>query len=316
MQITQAVLLMAHGAARDVDDLERYYTHIRGGRPPRPEQLAELAHRYRAIGGRSPFFSITERTARRLEAALSARQGMPFRVYLGLKHSPPFIEDAVRALIADNIQRVYGLVLAPHFSSLSVGQYLAAAEAALVRNPSPPAWVPIRSWHLQPQLIHMLAERTRAGIQQFSPRERLRLTIVFTAHSLPARVLASGDPYPRQVRETVEAVMEQVPGAFRYEFAWQSRGRTDEAWLEPDILERLPALHAQGARAVLAVPVGFVSDHLEILYDLDRQAKERAQALNLGWGRTQMPNADPEFVETLVQCVLAAGGAGDAAEVR
>ncbi len=314
MPIAQAVLLMAHGAAQGMDDLERYYTHIRGGRPPQPEQLAELADRYRAIGGHSPFLSITERTARALETVLSARQGKPFKVYLGLKHSPPFIEDAVRALVADGIERVYGLVLAPHFSELSVGQYLATAQAGLNRVPGSPAWIPIRSWHLQPPLVRLLARRTRVGLQTFSAWERGALTILFTAHSLPARILASGDPYPDQVRETGEAVMKQVPGNVAYEFAWQSRGRTNEVWLGPDILERLPELSARGTRAVLVVPLGFVSDHLEIQYDLDQQAKTLAREMNLGWARTPMPNADPELVQALVESIVAADGAG--AEVR
>lgn len=302
------VLLMAYGAARDLDDLERYYTHIRHGRPPSAEALSDLRRRYEAIGGRSPLFSITRETGERLEAVLNANGGGGrFRVYLGMKHSPPFIADAVREMIADRVDRVVGLVLAPHDSALSVGQYLAEAGEALGEaGAAAPPFHPIRAWYREPLFLDLVADRIRSALTRFSHEEREHLAIVFTAHSLPERIRAQNDPYPSQIRETGELVMDRLGLSGRERYGWQSRGRTGEPWLGPDILEMLEGLRRDGARAVLVVPVGFVSDHLEILYDLDIQAAARAHDLDLHFERTESLNADPRFVAALARIVGAA----------
>lgn len=306
MAARTGVLLMAYGAARDLDDLERYYTHIRHGRPPMPEELADLRRRYRAIGGRSPLDAITREEGERLEAALNRNAGESrFRVYLGMKHSPPFIAEASATMVADGVDRVVGLVLAPHYSAMSVGQYLSEAEKALAEagGSRPPEFYPVRSWHREPLFLDLIADRVRAALTRFTPDEQKGLAIVFTAHSLPERIRAENDPYPEQIRETGELVMARLALPGRERYGWQSRGRTREPWLGPDILEMLEELRAEGTRAVLVVPIGFVSDHLEILYDLDIQAERRARDLGLHLERTESLNADPRFIAALVRIV-------------
>lgn len=301
---SQAVLLMAYGAARDLEDLERYYTHIRHGRPPTPPQLQDLTRRYQAIGGRSPLYAITRRQAVGLEQALQEQSGFQTtKVYVGMKHASPFIADAVETMTDDpELSTVYGLVLAPHFSTMSVAQYMEEAKVQLAQRRSGIRWVPIWSWHRAPGLIALLADRLREGLRKFGPEESV--TVLFTAHSLPEKILEANDPYPQQIRETGEAVMTELGSALAYEFGWQSQARTPEPWLGPDLLVRLEQLASQGARAVLVCPVGFVSDHLEILYDIDIQAQARAQELGVHLERTASLNDDERLAATLAAAIV------------
>jgi ferrochelatase len=293
---TVGVLLMAYGTPATPDDIEAYYTHVRRGRPPTPELLAELRGRYDAIGGTSPLLERTEEQRAGVQAAL----GQGYRVELGMKHAPPFLEDAVASLAAAGVSRIVGLVLAPHYSALSVGEYAGRAGAAAVS-----AGVPltvVESWHLAPGYLDLLAGFVTGTVASLGVEP---VEVVFTAHSLPERILAMGDPYPDQLAETARAVAERA-GVRRWSVGWQSAGRTPEPWIGPDLLDVLPMLVAAGAAGAVVCPAGFVSDHLEILYDLDVEARAAAERLGLAFARTPAPNAHPAFCATVAEVVRAA----------
>jgi ferrochelatase len=296
-----AVIAMAYGTPATPADLEPYYTHIRHGRPPPPELLAELRERYEAIGGRSPLLEITEAQAAGLRTALRAAGHDDVDVVLGMKHAPPFIEDSVRDLVAAGVEHVVGLVLAPHYSSMSVGEYAARVEAALGDGPGAPTFEIVRSWATAPGYVEWLARAIRAALAELGPAAS-DAEVVFTAHSLPERILAADDPYPGELRATAEAVA-SVAGLSRWSVAWQSAGRTADPWIGPDILDALPYVAAGGASGVVVCPAGFVSDHLEVLFDLDVEAAEAARKRGLPFARTVSPNADPRFTATLAEIV-------------
>lgn len=269
---------MAYGSPATEADIGAYYTHIRGGRPPAPESLAELTERYRAIGG-SPLTEITQDQAR----ALSARTGMP--AFAGMKHAPPFIADAVAAARRAGIERLVGLPLAPHYAHMSLGGYRRALEAAWDRD-----LVFVPGFHDHPAFIAAIRDLLRSALAESRPQR-----IFFTAHSLPARIIAEGDPY----RDQLLASCRLVAGAIDlpdWEFAFQSASHTGEPWLGPDLLE---AIEHSGARDVLVCPIGFVADHLEILYDLDVEAQAFARERGIRLRRTQSFNARPEFIDAL-----------------
>ena len=294
------VLLMTYGTPARLADVEAYYTHIRRGRPPEPAQLEELIGRYRAIGGSSPLLEISRAQQSGLQELLEAERGGLFHVELGMKHAAPFIEDAVDALIAKGVQRAVGLVLAPHYSALSVGEYISRATAAAGDRLD---FAFVEDWHLEPSYIALLADRVREAMGSFPTGTHDDLDVVFTAHSLPSRILDSGDPYPRQLSETAEAVAASA-GVARWSTAWQSAGRTSEQWLGPDILEVVRELAAAGSRGLIVCPAGFVSDHLEILYDLDVECRALAQDVEIAWRRTRSLNADPAFLRVLADVAL------------
>lgn len=296
------VVVMAYGTPATPADVEPYYTHIRRGRPPSPEELADLQRRYDAIGGISRLAERTEAQRAVLEQALERRAAGRFRVVLGQKHAAPFIEDAANLLADEGIERVVGLVLAPHFSAFSVGQYQERlAEAATARGLRVGA---IESWHLEPSLVAFLADAVRDGLASLPERTK----VLFTAHSLPERVLVD-DPYPDQLRASAAAVAAQV-GLDRWagwSLCWQSAGRTPEPWRGPDILEVVRDLAATGrADGVLVCPQGFVSDHLEVAYDLDIEARAVAESVGLAFGRTRVLNADPSVLGALADQIMAA----------
>ena len=287
------VLLMAYGTPATPDDVEAYYTHVRRGRPPTEEQLADLRRRYEAIGGTSPLLERTQEQAAGLQAAL----GTGYRVQLGMKHAPPFVEDGVAALVAAGITSIVGLVLAPHYSALSVGEYAKRAEATAAEAGA--TLTMVRSWHLAPGYLDLLSrfvgdEVARLGVDP--------IEVVFTAHSLPTRILDMGDPYPDQLAETAKAVAGRA-GIDRWSVGWQSAGRTPEPWIGPDLLAILPALVEGGAAGVVVCAAGFVSDHLEVLYDLDVEARAAAAGLALAFTRTRSLNAHPEFCAALADIV-------------
>jgi ferrochelatase len=286
----RGILVMAYGTPPSLDDVAAYYSDIRGGRPPPPELLEELTQRYRAIGGRSPLLEITEAQARGIQERLG------IRTYLGQKHAFPFIRDAVGAMARDGIECAVGLVLAPHYSSLSVGDY----ERRARRSAEEVAWrgslKVVDRWHLEPGYLELLAGRVAQALRGLP--DASRSVVIFSAHSLPARILESADPYPRLLRETAEAVAARA-GVDQWEVAWQSAGRTDEAWLGPDLLELLERLASSGVTGVVVCPCGFVSDHLEVLYDLDVEAARAAARLGIAFARTTSPNDDPAFLDAL-----------------
>jgi len=298
------LLLMAYGTPRSPGDVEAYYTDIRRGRPPTPEQLADLQRRYDAIGGISPLAQRTEAQRAALAAALEARMPGEFEVVLGQKHAAPFVEDAVRALAGAGITRTVGLVLAPHYSAFSVGQY--HQRAATMGAEVGVELLPIDSWHLEPAYLDFLTTalvEARAGLPE-------RHKVLFTAHSLPERVLA-GDPYPDQLRASAAAVAERV-GLLPWPdwaIAWQSAGRTPEPWRGPDILDVIRDLGDTGRTDGVAVCAqGFVSDHLEVLYDLDIEATRVATEHGLVFSRTRSLNDDAAVMAALADRVLERAG--------
>ena len=283
--MSAAVVLMAYGSPERLADVPAYYADIRGGRPIAPEQLDDLVERYRRLGieESSPLNAITERT----RAALADELGLP--VFTGMKHWAPHIADAAGAALAAGVDTVAGLVLAPHYSALSIKGYREQLERALAGRAELRF---VDSWHEEPGFVELLASRI-AGTSAH---------VVFTAHSLPARILAEGDPYKIQLLETSQLVADAA-GVRDWSFSFQSESPTGEPWLGPDILDHLEALHRDGVDDVLVCPVGFVSDHLEIRWDLDVEAREKATELGMRLDRIEMPNDDPAFVRALAAIV-------------
>ncbi|HEY6538402.1 MAG TPA: ferrochelatase [Candidatus Dormibacteraeota bacterium] len=299
----RAVLLMAYGSPSSPAEILPYYTHMRGGRAPAPAALAELERRYQAIGGASPLQEITRGQADALERELRGRGAGDWRVLVGMKHSPPFLEDAVRQLLADGVTSAVGLVLAPHYSQLSVGQYLERVRGALPNTEGPLQLRFVTDWHLAPGYIAWLGARVRERLADVvtGPGEPL---VIFTAHSLPARLKEMGDPYPDQLAETAKAVA-QVSGLKHWTTAWQSVARTGEPWLGPELLDVVRGSAEAGVTEFVVCPCGFTADHLEILYDLDLEAQSEAERLGVRIARTEMPNSHPDFVRVLADLVQA-----------
>lgn len=296
-----AVLLMAYGGPANLDEVEPYLLDVRGGRPTSPELVEEIKGRYARIGGGSPIQKLTEAQAAGAQRTLGER----FAVYVGMRHWHPFIRDAVARILADGHRRAVGIVLAPHYSAMSVGAYQkqlldAAAgrlDAALVR-----------SWGDHPKFLDLVAQRVAQALQRFpSPRA---VQVLFTAHSLPERILASGDPYPAELRASAAAVAERA-GLAAWHFAFQSAGATPEPWLGPEAGALMTDLAGQGHRAFLIVPIGFVCDHVEILYDVDVVYRALAERLGVRLERTTSLNDDPLLVGTLAELAHdAAAGRG------
>jgi ferrochelatase len=276
---------MAYGSPERVADVPAYYADIRGGRPIPPERLDDLVARYRALGieDANPLNAITEAT----RAALERELDLP--VHTGMKHWTPRIAEAVGHAIDGGATRIVGLVLAPHYSRLSIGGYRRLLEEAAVGR-AEVAFVD--NWHDDPGFVAFLADRIRGTTAH----------VVFTAHSLPARILDEGDPYRDQLLETANLVAEQA-GVGEWTFSFQSESPTGEPWLGPDILDHLDDLAGRGVERVLVCPVGFVSDHLEIRWDIDHEAQQRADALGISLERIEMPNNEPLFVEVLAAIV-------------
>ncbi|TMM06936.1 MAG: ferrochelatase [Actinobacteria bacterium] len=310
------ILVMAYGTAAGVEDIERYYTDIRGGRPPSPEHLAELRSRYAAIGDRFPLLEITRAQSAGLEAALNRVEVGRFRCYLGMKHSPPWIADSVAQMRADGIERGVGIVMAPHWSAMSIPTYAERVEAAVAANGGP-AFSFVRSYHDHPALIELLADRVRAALEDLPADTREGATVVFSAHSLPVRteedgsdrclrchdaVCAAGCRYDAGLHETADLVA-RVAAVDRYTTAWQSAGRTADPWWGPPIEGLIRDLGEGGASAVVVCSVGFVADHLEILFDLDIEARTLAEEQGMAFARTEMPNADTAFTAMLADVV-------------
>jgi protoporphyrin/coproporphyrin ferrochelatase len=281
----RAVVLMAYGSPERLADVPAYYADIRGGRPIAAENLADLVERYRRLGieDSSPLNAITERT----RAALEAELGVP--VFTGMKHWAPRIAEAAEAALASGAETVVGLVLAPHYSALSIKGYRDQLEQALGGRADLRF---VESWHDEPGFVELLADKIRGTGAH----------VVFTAHSLPERVLAMGDPYKDELLATSNLVADAA-GVRDWSFSFQSESPTGEPWLGPDILDHLRGLHARGVERVLVCPIGFVSDHLEIRWDLDVEATELAQELGLALERIDMPNDEPAFVRTLAAIV-------------
>jgi ferrochelatase len=287
------VLLLAHGTPESLDQMPEYLTRVRGGRAPSPELIAEMTSNYAAIGGRSPLTELTEAQAR----ALAEELGGATPVYVGMRNWRPYIAEALEAARRDSIDEVVAVPLAPQYSRLSVGKYREAVEAAagtlVVRF--------VDSWHDHPSLLDAFAERVREALLSGA-----RDLVLFTAHSLPVRVVAEGDPYPDQVKATAAGVAERLSlGEWR--IAYQSAGRTPEPWLGPSLEEAIAAAAAEGRTRVLVVPVGFVCDHTEILFDVDVQAQAFARARGVDLARSGSLNTAPAFIRALADVVRSRG---------
>ena len=310
-----AVVLMAYGTPRTRDEILPYYTDIRRGRPPTDEQLADLVKRYEAIAPAnsdilSPLAARTEAQRAGLQAALDQVAPDQYQVVLGLKHAHPMIETAVEELAAQGVRRIVGLVLAPHFSSYSIGQYIGRVRATA--EPHGIDVVGIDSWATEPAFIDFLATDLAARLAAMPANTK----VLFTAHSLPQRIIDAGDPYPTELRATAQAVAAKVGLSewSQWAIAWQSAGRTPEPWLGPDILQVIDELagseHDAGdQRGIVVSACGFVADHLEVLYDLDIEASARAAAHGLAFDRTACVNDDPAVMAALAARVVAAATA-------
>jgi protoporphyrin/coproporphyrin ferrochelatase len=298
-----AVLLMAYGSPDNLDQVEAYYTDIRRGSPPAPHQLEELKGRYRAIGGGSPLSRIVGEQRAALEAELAAR-GTPMPVYAAMRHIAPRIWDVVAQMAADGVERIVAIPMAPQKSSNAAG-YRRAVERGLADVANPPEVVFVESWHDEPRFIEALAITTREMLARFD--DPARVTLMFSAHSLPARVVAEGDPYPQELARTAALVATEIDRE-DYTFSFQSAGRTEEPWLGPDILAEIRRLAAEGVTELAVRPVGFVADHLEVLYDLDIEAKTLAESLGVRFERARSMNTDPVFIAGLADVAAAALG--------
>jgi len=302
-----AVVVMAYGTPRTKEEILPYYTDIRRGRPPTEEALQDLIDRYEAIGGLSPLKKLTEDQAAALQRELDIIQPGHFQVFLGLKHATPFVEEAVEDVAAQGFKKIVGVVLAPHFSSYSIGQYMGR-----VRDAAEPHGIEVtgvESWARNNEFIEFLAQDMKKKLAAMPERTK----VLFTAHSLPQRIIDGGDPYPDELRATAELVAERA-GLTRWSqwsIAWQSAGRTPEPWIGPDILEVIDSLSAtrnsdEPIDGVLVSACGFVADHLEVLFDLDIEAAHRAETHGLAFARTACVNDDASVMASLARMVATA----------
>lgn len=298
------LLVMAYGTPYKEEDLERYYTHIRRGRRPSEEMLLELKERYEAIGGVSPLARITKEQAEQLETHLNSVQDQfEFKSYLGLKHIEPFVEDAVQQMKDDGIEEAVSIVLAPHFSTFSVKSYNGRAKEETDRIDGPVIHF-IESWYKEPKFIQYWVDQVRNTYSKMTEEQRNSAVAIVSAHSLPEKILKVGDPYPIQLEETAQLIGEGA-GIQNVEIGWQSAGNTPDPWIGPDVQDLTRDLFEQnGYKAFVYLPVGFVSDHLEVLYDNDIECKIVTEDIGADYFRPEMPNANPAFIDALATIVL------------
>lgn len=293
---------MSYGTPESLDGVEAYYTHIRRGHPPTAEQLDDLTSRYQAIvGGVFPLRENTNGQVAALQRTLDNLAGEgTYACYQGLKHASPYIEDGVAAMAAAGITEAIGIVLTPQYSAMSVGGYMKRAQEEADKQGI--AFKAVQEYHLHPQLIDALSKRVNDGLERLSDSREGAL-VLFSAHSLPAKILEMNDPYADQLLATSAAVA-KAAGVEKWQFTWQSAGQTGQPWLGPDILETLERLSAEGVKSVLVTPVGFVSDHLEVLYDIDIEARKFAEARGMRLERIRMLNDDPQYMDALADSVI------------
>jgi ferrochelatase len=310
------VLVMAYGTASGPADIERYYTDIRGGRAPSPEHLRELQERYEAIGNEFPLLDTTRAQAEGIVDRLNSEAGVGnvFRAYLGMKHSPPLIAEGVAQMRADGVHRAVGIVMAPHWSGMSVETYIERALQATNGDRGGPEMTFVRAYHDHPAFIAYLSGRLAEALARLSDDGRADAAVIFSAHSLPVRTLEDGSQrcktcdceascrYRDGLQETADLVAARL-GLDDYLIAWQSAGRTDEPWWGPSVQNVIEQLAVAGRDAVVVCSAGFVADHLEILYDLDIEARELAERAGLRFERTRMPNADSAYLDVLAAVV-------------
>ncbi|MFB5190089.1 ferrochelatase [Alicyclobacillus fastidiosus] len=293
------LLVMAYGTPHNLEEVLPYYTHIRRGRAPSEAQLADLVGRYQAIGGVSPLTEITSAQARGIADSLNSDGGRPVKLYQGMKHIAPYIEDAVAAMHADGLDEAIGIVLAPHYSHMSVGGYQKTAREKAEQLGGPKLRF-VNQWHLEPAFLDVLTSRVQEALAACSNPEQA--VVVFSAHSLPERILEMNDPYVAQLHESGEEVARRLQ-LKHYRFGWQSAGQTGEPWMGPDILDLLRSLKEEGYEEVVSCSQGFVADHLEVLYDIDIEAQQVAKELGIHLVRTRQMNDDKAFLQALADAV-------------
>ncbi|UOQ43494.1 ferrochelatase [Halobacillus salinarum] len=303
MKKQMGLLVMAYGTPYKEEDLERYYTHIRRGRKPTEEMLQDLRERYEAIGGISPLAKITEDQGKALQDTLNDMQDeVNFTLYLGLKHIEPFVEDAVDRMAEDGITEAISIVLAPHYSTFSVKSYNGRAQEEAEKHGI--KIQSVESWYDEPGFIDYWKEKIQEEYQKMEDQEKEKACLVVSAHSLPEKILEGGDPYPEQLKETARLISEAA-GISQYEIGWQSEGNTPDPWLGPDVQDLTRELYEEkGYTSFVYAPVGFVSDHLEVLYDNDYECRVVCEELGAGYYRPEMPNTHPKFIRTLAKVVL------------
>lgn len=298
------LLVMAYGTPYQEEDIERYYTHIRHGRRPSEELIADLKGRYEAIGGLSPLAKITDAQAAALESKLNASQEqIEFKTYLGLKHIEPFIEDAVQQMKEDGIEEAVSIVLAPHFSTFSVKSYndRAKQESDKINGPD---IIPVESWYQEPKFIQYWVDQLQTTISKMTPEQQEDFVLVVSAHSLPEKILQNGDPYPDQLHETAKLIAEAA-NVKNYAVGWQSAGQTPEPWLGPDVQDLTRDLfNEKGYKAFIYIPAGFIAEHLEVLYDNDYECKVVTDEIGAAYYRPEMPNANPAFIDALATVIM------------
>ncbi len=294
---TRAVLLMAYGSPNNLSEIEPYYTDIRRGRKPTPELLEELTGRYAAIGGSSPLLRTTLAQAKSLEAQIAG-----YKIYVGMRHWTPWIREAIAEMKADGITEAVGIVMAPHYSSMSIAKYIENVEKAQELHQSDIKFNFIESWHDEDLYIDALIGKIAEAQLKFNEEERKHLHYIFTAHSLPERILAIGDPYKNQLLETCALIAGKM-GISDWEFAFQSAGRTEEKWLGPDLLEVLDENVNKGIKSILVCSVGFIIDHLEVMYDIDIEARNHLAQKNVHLERARSLNDHPMLSQLFAQLI-------------
>lgn len=297
------LLVMAYGTPYKEEDIEPYYTHIRHGRKPSPEALQDLTDRYNAIGGISPLARITEEQANAITDKLNDMQDeYEFELFIGLRHIHPFIEDAVEDMNKKGIQEAVTLVLAPHYSTFSIKGYNSRAKESADKYGI--KLYSVEDWYDAPGFIEFWVNNIKETYAEMSAEEREKAVLIVSAHSLPEKILQNNDPYPEQLAETARLIAKGT-GIKNYEIGWQSEGNTPDPWLGPDVQDLTRDLHREkGYESFVYTPVGFVSDHLEVLYDNDYECKVVCDEIGANYHRPKMPNTDPLFIETLAKVVL------------
>lgn len=301
------LLVMAYGTPQKEEDLLPYYTHIRHGRRPSDEQVEDLRGRYQAIGGISPLAKTTIEQAEALEARLNEVQDeVEYKMYIGLKHIAPFVEDAVEAMVKDGIKEVVSIVLAPHFSSFSTKAYHTRAIEKAKELDNEMVFHTIDSWYKEEKFLQYWTEKINEAFADMTEEERETACLIVCAHSLPEKIIAMGDPYRDQLFDTMD-ILQQRTGVKNVEFGWQSAGQTQDPWLGPDVQDLTKDLFEEkGYRSFVYTPVGFVAEHLEVLYDNDYECKVVCDEIGANYRRPKMPNANPLFIDGLADAVTKA----------
>lgn len=304
---THHLMIMAYGGPDTLDDVRPYLMDVRNYRPTSDELIEEITERYKLIGGRSPILELTQAEAAGIEQALNglAAEGERWKVWVAMRHWHPFIKDVMAEMEAAGVERSVGLVMAPHYSAMSIGAYFKRIEAA----ESSIKVAPVDSWNLNPGYLDGLHDRLADALEKFPSEERASVPIIFTAHSLPERILQVNDPYPDELRATVDALVERMPGV-EWHWAYQSAAMTPDPWLGPDAGDVIQQLHDDGKRNVLICPIGFVCEHVEILFDIDVEFRQQAENLGMHLERIEMLNDHPSMLAGLAQ--VARGRAADA----